>query len=175
MKDKEHSLLYHTMHSRPMPGCLPLFFLLATGVVALGIWLVPVKMPERVRPQGVGRVYIKNDRLTDFVLRRQSPIPLHLPQHADPEYQEDMAAAAMPLQNAVKLASPPPQPMLNEAADSAVLNAEELLALPGEERQELPSGEQDTPAEPPQPVPDTPSFHPAVEAETEADREEAAI
>ena len=77
MKDKEHSLLYHTMHSRPMPGCLPLFFLLAMIVVGTGLWFAPVEMPERVRPKGVGKVYVKNDRLTDFVLRRKSPLPLH--------------------------------------------------------------------------------------------------
>ena len=97
MKDKEKGLLYHTMHSRPMPGCLPLFFLLALGVAALCIWIAPVKMPERVRPKGTGQVFVKTDRLTHFLLRRQSPRPLHLPNSADPEYHEDAAAAAMPL------------------------------------------------------------------------------
>ena len=94
MKDKEKGLLYHTMHSRPMPGCLPLFFLLALGVTALCLWIAPVKMPERVRSKGVGEVYVKEDRLTHFLLRRQSPLPLHLPNSADPEYQEDVAAAS---------------------------------------------------------------------------------
>ena len=69
MKDKEKGLLYHTMHSRPMPGCLPLFFLLALGVTALCLWIAPVKMPERVRSKGVGEVYVKEDRLTHFLLR----------------------------------------------------------------------------------------------------------
>ena len=130
MKDKEHSLLYHTMHSRPMPGCLPLFFLMALVVVGVGMWFAPVEMPRRVMPKGVGRVGVKNDRLTDFVVRRTSPLPLHLPLHADPEYQEDMAAASMPLLRPVAILPPPPMPIFDAAPDSSVLNAEELLAYP---------------------------------------------
>ena len=130
MKDKEHSLLYHTMHSRPMPGCLPLFFLMALVVVGAGMWFAPVEMPRRVMPKGVGRVGVKNDRLTDFVVRRTSPLPLHLPLHADPEYQEDMAAASMPLLRPVAILPPPPMPIFDAAPDSSVLNAEELLAYP---------------------------------------------
>lgn len=130
MKDKEHSLLYHTMHSRPMPGCLPLFFLLAMIAVGVGLWLAPVEMPQRVRPKGVGNVYVKKGRLTDFVLRRQSPLPLHLPLHADPEYQEDLAAASMPLVRPSRVLPPPPMELFDPAAESAVLNEEDLLALP---------------------------------------------
>ena len=130
MKDKEHSLLYHTMHSRPMPGCLPLFFLMALVVVGAGMWFAPVEMPRRVMPKDVGRVGVKNDRLTDFVVRRTSPLPLHLPLHADPEYQEDMAAASMPLLRPVAILPPPPMPIFDAAPDSSVLNAEELLAYP---------------------------------------------
>ncbi|MBR5194841.1 MAG: hypothetical protein IKW48_01720 [Akkermansia sp.] len=130
MKDKEHSLLYHTMHSRPMPGCLPLFFLMALVAVGAGLWFAPVEMPKRLMPKGVGRVGVKNDRLTDFVVRRTSPLPLHLPLHADPEYQEDMAAAAMPLLRPVSILPPPPMPIFDAAPDSSVLNAEELLAYP---------------------------------------------
>lgn len=133
MKDKEHSLLYHTMHSRPMPGCLPLFFLLSMVVVGVGIWFVPVEMPKRIRPAGVGRVYLRQDRLTDFVLRRTSPLPLHLPQHADPEHREDMAAASMPLLRPVNILPPPPMPVFDEAPDSAVLDAAELLRFPDAE------------------------------------------
>lgn len=130
MKDKEHSLLYHTMHSRPMPGCLPLFFLMALVVVGVGMWFAPVEMPKRITPKGVGYVGVKNDRLTDFVVRRTSPLPLHLPLHADPEYQEDMAAASMPLLRPVAILPPPPMPIFDAAPDSSVLNAEELLAYP---------------------------------------------
>lgn len=176
MKPKEQSLLYHTMHSRPMPGCLPLFFLMAMALVGLGLWLAPVDMPDRIRPKGVGKVYIKKDRLTDFVLRRTSPLPLHLPMHADPEYLEDAAAASMPLLRPVQIQTPPPNPLFSQAPDSAVLDAAALLALPGEP---VPAAEP-APAEPPTeepaalPAEAEPVFHPGVEKEIEGEAEAGA-
>ena len=179
MKDKEHSLLYHTMHSRPMPGCLPLFFVLALGVTAGAMWLVPVKMPERVAPRGTGKVYIKKDRFTDFILRRQSPLPLQLPQHADPEYQEDVAAAAMPLVRPVDIVPAPPYDIFAPAADSAVLDPAALLALPGvtaapEPAEEPAAGLQEEPAPAPERVQsaEQPEFHPGVEVELDNEGEE---
>ncbi len=175
MKKKEHSLLYHTMHSRPMPGCLPLFFLMAMVVVGAGMWFAPVEMPKRPVPKGVGRVYIRNDRLTDFMLRRMSPIPLHLPLHADPEHQEDMAAASMPLLRPVTILPPPPMPMFDEAPDSAVLNAADLLAYPDVPAPAAPPVAPETASQPaataePQV---SPVFHPGVEnAEDTEDGEE---
>lgn len=174
-RDKENSLLYHTMHSRPMPGCLPLFFLLALIVAGIIIWYVPVKMPERVRPKGAGEVYMKNGRLADFVLRRSSPLPLHLPLLADPEYQEDAAAASMPLRMPVRILTPPKAELFESVLDSAVLSEADLLALPGAE----------TPAPTVSPVPaetthepsvtpaqTVPVFHPGVDNEPDADGEE---
>lgn len=155
-----------------MPGCLPLFFVLALGVVGLGIWLAPVEMPERVRPAGVGKVYVKQDRLTDFVVRRTSPLPLHLPLHADPEYQEDAAAAAMALLRPVEILTPPPNDLFAQAADSAVLDAEALLALPGETAP-APVAENPAPAvqEPDSQLrpDDGPVFHPGVEKEPDGE------
>lgn len=172
MKDKEHSLLYHTMHSRPMPGCLPLFFLLAMILVGVGLWVAPVKVPERVKPRGVGKVYKKEGRLTDFVLRRQSPLPLHLPLHADPEYREDLAAASMPLLRESRVLPPPPQELFDPAADSAVLDAAALLELPPMLSEPAPLAAEPTPTTEPEPQPaaEDPVFHPGVE--TAADGEE---
>ena len=178
-------MLYHTMHSRPMPGCLPLFFLLALGVTAVGLWIAPVEMPEPVRAKGVGRVFVKDDRLTQFLLRRQSPLPLHIPPTADPDYQEDAAAASMPLLRPVRLLPLPPQPVCSPVADSAVLNAEELLALPPLEEpgdagaavaeQPAPAVEAEPlPATEPTPVlPQEPVFHPGVENEMNGEEEPA--
>ena len=173
MKEKEHSLLYHTMHSRPMPGCLPLFFLMAMAVVGVGIWFAPVEMPKRVKPKGVGQVYVKKDRLTDFVVRRTSPLPLHLPLHADPEYQEDVAAASMPLLRPVSILPPPPMPIFDAAPDSAVLNAESLLAFP-DVQQEAPKPVEEMPASQTSeakelPMEVSPVFHPGVENEEEGE------
>lgn len=188
MKEKkEHSLLYHTMHSRPMPGCLPLFFLIAVVVVGGGIWFAPVRMPEPVQPEGVGRVAIKKDRLTDFVLQRKSPLPLHLPLHADPEFQEDIAQESMALLRPVRLQTPPPMPLFEGTGDSAVLDKDALLALPpaadaqpapvspaGEplrEDVEYPQEDEDYP-ETQSPTAEEPVFHPGVERESDRDREE---
>ena len=166
MKDKEHSLLYHTLHSRPMPGCLPLFFLFSLLVTAGIIWLAPVEMPRPHMPKGVGKVHVKKDRLTNFMLRRQSPLPLYLPLHADPEYNEDLAAAAMPLLRQAQVLPPPPLPLFDSAVDSAVLNAEDLLALPAapgpsEQTAQAAAGEETPHEESVLPV--EPVFHPGVE------------
>lgn len=170
MKRKEHSLLYHTMHSRPMPGCLPLFFLLAMAITLSIIWFVPVKMPQRVQPKGVGAVYKKEGRLADFVIRRSSPLPLHLPLHADPEYQEDVAASAMPLLQPVKVHTPPRQAIFDDERDSAVLDAASLLALPGDSPAPVAAEPAQSAATPGQV--EAPVFHPGVEHEDDADGEE---
>lgn len=174
-RDKENSLLYHTMHSRPMPGCLPLFFLLALIVVGIIIWYVPVKMPERVRPRGAGEVYMKNGRLADFVLRRSSPLPLHLPFVADPEYQEDAAAASMPLRMPVKILTPPKAELFESVLDSAVLSEADLLALPGTEAPVpvvSPASAAPARERTESPAQSVPVFHPGVDNETDADGEE---
>lgn len=174
-RDKENSLLYHTMHSRPMPGCLPLFFLLALIVAGIIIWYVPVKMPERVRPKGAGEVYMKNGRLADFVLRRSSPLPLHLPLLADPEYQEDAAAASMPLRMPVRILTPPKAELFESVLDSAVLSEADLLALPGTETPAptVSPAPAETAHEPSvTPAQTVPVFHPGVDNEPDADGEE---
>lgn len=162
------------MHSRPMPGCLPLFFLLALGVAALCIWIAPVKMPERVRPKGTGQVFVKTDRLTHFLLRRQSPLPLHLPNSADPEYHEDAAAAAMPLLRSARILPPPAQPVGPVVADSAVLDEAALLELPGEpapvaEPEVAAPAVQPAPADVPAADQQQPVFHPGVENEMDGE------
>ncbi len=174
-RNKEHSLLYHTMHSRPMPGCLPLFFLLALLVTGVLMWYTPVRLPERVRSKAPGEVYVKNGRLADFLLRRNSPLPLHLPMLADPEYQEDAAAASMHLVQPVKLQTPPRAVLFDSVAHSVVLNEANLLALPGEESSpaaEEPAVHADAPEAPQSETVAEPVFHPGVDKEEEADGEE---
>ena len=173
MKNKEHSLLYHTMHSRPMPGCLPLFFALVLVVVGGAIWVAPVRMPERVRPEGVGRVSVKDDRLIHFIVKQQSPLPLHMPLHADPEFREDVDAAAMPLLRPARLEPLPPQPLFSPAADSAVLSAEKLLVLPGAvEVAPEPVVPVSQPAALPVIESEAPVFHPSVDKVAEEDDSE---
>lgn len=131
MKNKPAKLIFHSMHSRPMPGCLPLFFLMAAVVTGVVIALVHVTLPRQLRPRGVGNVYYRNDELTRFQVRQRSALPLRLPAYADPAARLPMAEHHLPLQREVELQ---PAPLYDISAgaspDSAVLEAETLLALP---------------------------------------------
>lgn len=131
MKDeKEHSLLFHSLHSRPMPGCLPLFMLLAALLLGGAFALVRVKMPDRVRSRGESNVYYRNDSLTHFEIRRRSPLPLRLPASVEPV--NAVAASVQPLsaECKVKLHSLEAPPLFGVAPDSVVLDAADLMALP---------------------------------------------
>lgn len=130
MKRDPSKLIFHTMHKRPMPGCLPLFFLLAAGVAALVITLVKVSLPEAVRPRGVGSVHYRNDELTRFQVRQRSALPLRLPAYADPAAQSPIPAQELPQSRKVTLRPAPPQLISSELPDSAALDEETLLRLP---------------------------------------------
>lgn len=134
MKHDPIKLIYHTMHKRPMPGCLPLFFVLAALVVVGIISLVRVVTPEPLRPRGVGNVYYRNDELTRFQVRQRSAMPLRLPVYADPAARPPIPEHPLDPVRQVELQATPAVTSLPGAApDSAVLNAESLLALPPEE------------------------------------------
>ena len=129
MKNAPTKLIYHSLHKRPMPGCLPLFFLLAGLATAAVIWLVEVQLPAPFRPRGTGTVSYRNDELTRFQVRQRSALPLRLPGD-DPAARLPEPAHALPLQRAVELQAAPPLPITREPRDSAVLDAETLLRLP---------------------------------------------
>lgn len=129
-EDKEHSLLYHAMHSRPMPGCLPLFFLLAAIVVGLLMLLVEVKMPERVRPMGLGKVTYRNDEITAMRMQLRSPLPLILPVFADPSRKDAAAGQNLPRRFEPALTPAPEQPLFSAVPASMVVDESVLLELP---------------------------------------------
>lgn len=141
MKNKEQSLLYHTMHSRPMPGCLPLFFCMALVFIGVCFWFAPVRLPEVLRPSGQGKVYDRKDDFTEFLIRRRSPLPLQLPQAINPDAQEDAEAVAIPILRSVELQAAPAQAMFGAPA-SVVLDADELLSMPPEEEPKSIQGEE---------------------------------
>lgn len=128
MKNAPAKLIYHSLHKRPMPGCLPLFFMLAALVSGLVMWLVEVKLPEPFRPRGTGVVHYRNDELTRFQVRQRSALPLRLP--GDPATQLPGPLHTLPLTRAVELQPAPPLPITTEPPDSAVLDAASLLRLP---------------------------------------------
>lgn len=130
MKTDPAKLIYHSMHRRPMPGCLPLFFLLAALVTGSFICLVSVTMPTPYRARGTGAVSYRNDELTRFQVRQRSALPLRLPTYADPAAQLLLPAKGLPLCRNVQLQEAPVQTISPEPPDSAVLDAATLLRLP---------------------------------------------
>lgn len=142
MKNKPAKLLFHSLHSRPMPGCLPLFFLMAAAVTGVVIALVHVTLPQQLRPRGVGNVYYRNDELTRFQVRQSSALPLRLPAYADPAAHSPAEAPGLPLKRELTPLPAPPYSLLSDAApDSAVLDAGSLLALPPAEAPQQEGGE----------------------------------
>ena len=64
MKSESINLLYHRAHTRPMPGCLPLFVILA-ALLVVGIAIVfKVNLPPPVEPRGEGNIIYRQDELT---------------------------------------------------------------------------------------------------------------
>ena len=129
-EQEEHSLLYHAMHSRPMPGCLPLFFLLAALLVAGLMLLADVRMPQRVRPQGHGKVTYRSDEITNMRMQLRSPLPLILPVFADPSRKDVAAGQALPRRFEPALTPAPEQPLYDTVPASMVLDEQKLLELP---------------------------------------------
>ena len=127
---EEHSLLYHAMHSRPMPGCLPLFMLLAAIIVGALLLLVDVKMPERVRPEGRGKITYNNDAITAMRVQLRSPLPLLLPVYADPTRQDTEVGQNLPRRFDASITPAPVQPLFDTVPASMVTDEQQLLALP---------------------------------------------
>ena len=129
-QQEEHSLLYHAMHSRPMPGCLPLFFLLAALLVTALMLMVEVQMPRRVRPQGQGKVTYRSDEITNMRMQLRSPLPLILPVFADPSRKDVAAGQTLPRRFEPALTPAPEQPLFDTVPASMVIDEQKLLELP---------------------------------------------
>lgn len=127
---EEHSLIYHAMHSRPMPGCLPLFMLLAAIIVGSLLLLVDVKMPERIRPEGHGKITYNNDAITAMRVQLRSPLPLLLPVYADPTRQDVDTGQSLPRRFEATITPAPVQPLFDTVPASMVTDEQQLLALP---------------------------------------------
>lgn len=130
MKRDPIKLIYHSLHKRPMAGCLPLFFVLAALVVAGVAALVKVVVPEPPKPRGVGNVYYRNDELTRFQVRQRSALPLRLPAYADPAARPAIPEHELPLYRELELLPLPPLHSIQPPPDTAVPGAEGLPELP---------------------------------------------
>ncbi len=128
--DKEHNLIYHSLHSRPMPGCMPLFMLLSALLVGGLMMLVHVDTPKRLRPKGEGNIYYRDDAILRYQISLRCPTPLHLPSALDPVRQEHDVAAGLSWIKPVSLLPLASPRIYTPAPDSAVLDEKALLALP---------------------------------------------
>lgn len=128
--EKEHNLIYHSLHSRPMPGCMPLFMLLSALFLGGLMLLVQVDMPKRLRPKGEGNIYYRDDSILRFQISQRSPTPLYLPAALDPVRQENASAAVLSWTKPVSLLPLDSPRIYTPAPDSAVLDENALIALP---------------------------------------------
>ena len=138
MEDSNDKLVYHIKYARPLRGWLWLFVFPAFGVMVAVLLLVKVKMPEPLPPAKVGNVQYRNDGLHHLQVVLRSAMPLPLPAYVDPARREEAAAQELPSSYVPKLQNAPAERVFTAAHDSAVLHADDLLALP-------PQGLQDTP------------------------------
>ncbi|MBQ8479564.1 MAG: hypothetical protein IJ503_04160 [Akkermansia sp.] len=138
MEDSNDKLVYHIKYARPLRGWLWLFVFPAFGVMVAVLLLVKVKMPEPLPPAKVGNVQYRNDGLHHLQVVLRSAMPLPLPAYVDPARREEAAAQELPSSFVPKLQNAPAERVFTAAHDSAVLHADDLLALP-------PQGLQDTP------------------------------
>lgn len=115
---------------RDLHGCLPLFLLPSVVLIGCGLWLLPVRMEERVRPKGEGKVYYQNKGLVNYEAARKSPLTLRT--DADPGgffYRESEKLYSY-VGRTAELRGVPPMDILPLVADSVVITRELLLELP---------------------------------------------
>lgn len=115
---------------RQLHGCLPLFLLLSAAFIGGGLWLLPVKMKERLRPSGEGKVYYHSSGLMNFEAVRKSPLTLPSRSVAEEIFYQDSVSMYDSVSREADLRKAPPMDILPMVADSAVISRETLLELP---------------------------------------------
>lgn len=125
---------------RQLHGCLPLFLLLSVAVIGGGLWLLPVKMKERLRPSGEGKVFYHSSGLMNYEAVRKSPLTLPSRSIAEDIFYQDSHSMYDSVSREADLRKAPPMDILPLVADSAVISRETLLELPPPEppRQQSP-------------------------------------
>ena len=115
---------------RQLHGCLPLFLLLSAALIGGGLWLLPVKMKERLRPSGEGKLYYHSSGLMNFEAVRKSPLTLPSRSIAEDIFYQNSVSMYGSVSRDADLRKAPPMDILPQVADSAVISRETLLELP---------------------------------------------
>lgn len=118
------------MRARQLHGCLPLFLLLSAALIGGGLWLLPVKMKERLRPSGEGKLYYHSSGLMNFEAVRKSPLTLPSRSIAEDIFYQDSVSMYDSVSREADLRKAPPMDILPLVADSAVISRKTLLELP---------------------------------------------
>lgn len=126
MPKEEENLVFYSLYKRPAHGCLPLFVLFAFLFGVAVFCLVDVTISPPLMPKGNGVVNISSSPDTRFMVLRRSVLPLLLP--LAPEKLPD--STVLPTTRNMQPLQAPAVPLFPEVPDSAVLDADELLALP---------------------------------------------
>lgn len=116
--------------ARQLHGCLPLFLLLSAALIGGGLWLLPVKMKERLRPSGEGKLYYHSSGLMNFEAVRKSPLTLPSRSVAEDIFYQDSVSMYNSVSREADLRKASPMDILPLVADSAVISRETLLELP---------------------------------------------
>lgn len=120
------------VRARQLHGCLPLFLLLSAALLGGGLWLLPVKMKERMRPSGEGKVFYHSSGLMNYEAVRKSPLTLPSRSIAEDIFYQDSVSMYDSVSREADLRKAPPMDILPMVADSAVISRESLLELPPE-------------------------------------------
>lgn len=115
---------------RQLHGCLPLFLLLSAALIGGGLWLLPVKLKERLRPSGEGKLYYHSSGLMNYEAVRKSPLTLPSRSIAEDIFYQDSVSMYDSVSREADLRKAPPMDILPLVADSAVISRETLLELP---------------------------------------------
>ncbi len=131
-KKRSEGLIYHSLHGKDVRGCLPVFVLLAFFLGIAMFFLFKINRPSDVSPKGKGQVYLKKDPLFDTQIGRVSPLPLSLPEFADPAMQLN-SYSALPISRYASLESAPPiEAFSDESLQSPLFEKGYLISLPAE-------------------------------------------
>ncbi len=150
MKERRHSLVFHSEHRRHVRGgCMPVFLLLALLCMGGMILLVRVVMAPPLRPAGEGNVLYRNDAFLEAQIRQRSPLPLRLPRYIAP-LRQDEGVLSMPLRRELRAAEAPEELPFPSAPDSVVLNRHALLELPPVKEEQVAAPNADAPEQPQQ-------------------------
>ena len=107
-------------------GCLPLYVVVALGVLGTLVWMAPVETPRHELPKKLGIVDFLHDDSADFLVSLRTTLPLPFVGSA----ADEPLRAELPPMQAPAMEAPPSLGDVSPLPDSAVLPRAEMLRMP---------------------------------------------